>query len=320
MAGIRKGYAVFTKLNGISSPCGKRWMCSSSNTEIASGNTPSVAVFENLSTSKELINNSNLSSLTEITSKLGIRFENLVTCFKISPELCSKTPTAWENCYKEITAYGFSKKSFMRMVTIYPALFKMVENKEFVPAMENWMHCDLGYDNMMVLLATQPQFLAVDRKELEERIPLLKSILKKKKREWYLVKLLRNCPLLMYQDLRDVRAKIDYIEQIMKIDFKKENMAKCHTFNRSLDEIQTRHIFLERAGIYIRPPRTVKGTKLQQAQQPWSKNPFLFKITDTTSENFISKVAPELSVEELDVFREMYKEEINEDSGSDSDD
>ena len=78
-------------------------------------------------------------------------------------------------------------------------------------------------------------------------------------------------------------------------------------------------LFSCRAGIYIQPKK-VKGTKLQQQQQPWSKNPRLAQITDTNDKVFISTIAIGLSVEELEVFREIYKEEMDEESGSDSED
>jgi hypothetical protein len=67
---------------------------------------------------------------------------------------------------------------------------------------------------------------------------------------------------------------------------------------------------LYRAGIYVTPGK-IKGTKVQQRQSPWSKNPSLSHITDSSDEVFISEVASDLTLEELEVFREMYKEELN---------
>ena len=67
-------------------------------------------------------------------------------------------------------------------------------------------------------------------------------------------------------------------------------------------------------------PGRIKGTKLEQKQQPWSKNPRLSDITDTSEEVFISEVAPSLTLEELEVFREMYSEELNKEDESDTED
>jgi hypothetical protein len=72
---------------------------------------------------------------------------------------------------------------------------------------------------------------------------------------------------------------------------------------------------LYRAGIYVTPGKK-KGTEVEQRQTPWSKNPSLSHITDTSDEVFISEVAPDLTLEELEVFREMYIEELNMEDNS----
>jgi hypothetical protein len=67
-------------------------------------------------------------------------------------------------------------------------------------------------------------------------------------------------------------------------------------------------------------PGKIKGTKVEQRQQPWSKNPCLSHITDTSDETFIFQVASDLTLEELEVFREMYSEELNKQDDSESED
>lgn len=67
-------------------------------------------------------------------------------------------------------------------------------------------------------------------------------------------------------------------------------------------------------------PRKNKGTKVEQRQKPWSKNPTLSHITDTSDAVFISEVASDLTLEELEVFCEMYREELNMEDNSENDD
>jgi len=76
---------------------------------------------------------------------------------------------------------------------------------------------------------------------------------------------------------------------------------------------------LFRAGIYVTPGK-IKQTKAEQRQQPWSKNPRLGHITDTSDKEFISKVASDLTLEELEVFREMYSEELDKEDDSENED
>jgi hypothetical protein len=110
--------------------------------------------------------------------------------------------------------------------------------------MAHWMNCQLGYDNVLDLLAACPHFLSISRCELERRIPLLSLLGKSHGKS--VTRLLQSCPNLLYGNWKDVEAKLDYIENVMKIDTKKENLTKCYVFNRTLDEIQTRHMFLQR--------------------------------------------------------------------------
>ena len=246
---MRKLLVVFNKLR--SPPhSGRRLFCnvpsySNKNAEVPFNNLPSISVSETSPVSPhDMMQNPKMVSLLEVTSKLGIRLDNLMSSLKISPELCNVSPKTWENGFKEITSYGFSKKRFMRMITMYPELFKMVENEKFGSAMTSWMNCKLGYDNMLALLAKQPQFLSVPDDKLRERIPLLKAVTKSSSDN--VVRLLRGCPSLLSHDWRVVNAKLDYIEYEMKIDTKKENLSKCYALNRNLEEIKTRHKFLER--------------------------------------------------------------------------
>ncbi|PSN40563.1 hypothetical protein C0J52_10408 [Blattella germanica] len=309
------------RLERILSLSSRKCICSTTNNSTDSKSTsqeipkvPSVKKELNVENFKE---NPKLLSLLEVTSKLGIYFDRLINSLKVSPELLDRSPVTWENTFRELTTYGFSKRDCLKMVTMFPELMKMVEKDELQIAMANWMNCQLGYDNMLDLLANHPNLLSISPSELSQRIPLLFAVTKSRGKN--LTRLLRGCPSLLYSDWREITAKVDYVETVMKIDVNKENLSRCYMFNRSLDDIKTRHAFLERAGIYIRPKK-VKGTKRQQEQQPWSKNPPLNKITDTSDEVFISKVAIGLTLEELEVFKEMYKEELDEISDSDSDD
>ncbi|PNF42486.1 hypothetical protein B7P43_G08733 [Cryptotermes secundus] len=256
-------------------------------------------------------------SLLEMTVKEGVTPSDVINALDISPELLNRSPLQWENCFKELKLYGFTQRHCLSMVAAYPYLFTLLENNELNLSMAQWMNCQLGYDNVLDLLAACPHFLSVTGNELSRRIPLLLSLGKSRGKN--VVKLLQNCPGVLFANWKDVEAKLDYVEKVMKIDTKKENLTKCYMFNRSLDEIQTRHIFLQRAGIYVTPGK-VKGTKVEQRQQPWSKNPSLSHITDTSDEMFISEVAPDLTLEELEVFREMYKEELDMEDNSENED
>lgn len=253
------------------------------------------------------LKNPRVASLLEVTVGEGIRPIDLLDALEKSPELLNKSPLQWENCFKELKSYGFTHRDCFSMISQYPDLITLVEGNGFRVSMTQWINCQLGYDNVLDLLTFCPHYLSISGTELSRRMPLLYSLGKNGKN---VTRLLKNCPSLLHGNWKDIGAKLNYVENVMKINTKEENLSKCYMFNRTVDEIQTRHVFLQRAGIYVTPGK-IKGTKLEQKQQPWSKNPHLSDITDTSEEVFISEVASGLTLEEFEVFREMYSEELN---------
>jgi hypothetical protein len=183
-------------------------------------------------------------SLLEVTVGEGILPNDIINALDISPQLLNKSPLQWEKCFKELKSHGFTQRDCLSMVTAYPDLFTLVDNNELNLSMAQWMNCQLGYDNVLDLLVVCPHFLSVTGNELSRRIPRLSSLGKSRTKN--VTRLLQNCPSLLFGNWKDVEAKLDYVENVMKIDTKKENLTKCYMFNRSLEDIQTRHVFLQR--------------------------------------------------------------------------
>jgi len=189
------------------------------------------------------LKNSSVASLLEVTVGEGIRPIDILDALEKSPELLNKSPLQWENCFKELKSYGFTHRDCFSMISQYPDLITLVEGNGFRVSMTQWINCQLGYDNVLDLLAYCPHYLSISGSELSSRIPLLYSLGRNGKN---VTRLLKNCPSLLYGKWKDIEAKLDYIENVMKIDTKEENLSKCYVFNRTLDEIQTRHVFLQR--------------------------------------------------------------------------
>ncbi|PNF20173.1 hypothetical protein B7P43_G17217 [Cryptotermes secundus] len=143
-------------------------------------------------------------SLLEMTMKEGVTRNDVINDLDILPDLLNRSPLQWENCFKELKLHGYAQRYCLSMVAAYPYLFILVENNEFILSMAHWMDCQLGYDNVLDLLAACCHNVA---------------------------KLRQICPRVLFVNWEDVEIKLDYVE---------------HMFNHSLDEIQTRHIFLQR--------------------------------------------------------------------------
>jgi len=189
------------------------------------------------------LKNPRIASLLEVTAGEGIRPIDILDAVEKSPELLNKSPLQWENCFKELKNYGFTHRDCFSMISQYPDLITLVEANGFRVSMTQWINCQLGYDNVLDLLAYCPHYLSISGSELSSRIPLLYSLGRNGRN---VTRLLKNCPSLLYGKWKDIEAKLNYVENVMKIDTKEENLSKCYMFNRTLDEIQTRHVFLQR--------------------------------------------------------------------------
>jgi hypothetical protein len=185
-----------------------------------------------------------VASLLEVVVGEGIRPIDLLDALEKSPALLNKSQLQWENSFKELKSYGFTHRDCFSMISEYPDLITLVEGKGFRVSMVQWINLQLGYENVLDLLAYCPHYLSISGSELSSRIPVLYSLGRLNGKN--ITRLLKNCPSLLYGNWKDTEAKLDYVMNIMKIDTKEENLSKCYMFNRTLDEIQTRHVFLQR--------------------------------------------------------------------------
>jgi hypothetical protein len=135
-------------------------------------------------------------SLLEVTVKEGITPSDIINALDILPELLSRSPLQWENCFKELKLHGFTQRYCTSMVAAYPYLFTLVENNELNLSVAQWMNCQLGYDSVLDLLAACPQFLSVTGNELSCRIPPLSSLGKSRGKN--VAKLRQDCPSVLF--------------------------------------------------------------------------------------------------------------------------
>lgn len=216
---------------------------------------------------------------------------------KLAPILQSASFDLWKQSHELFINHGLKTTNFLRIVTSNPTILSR-QPRKIIESLENWRSCQFGENLSHLLLTKYPELLDVsDGRKLLKKVTFLKGYLGTNKNVW---KLLMNSPDLIQQNEATIKKKIDYINQTMRIEI--PEIVKSEALSKSLFDIQCRHMFLDRLGMFKpRPPKA-------DPDEP-TKNPRLYKITDTSDKTFATKVA-HVSFEEFEAFEELYRREL----------
>ncbi|XP_049604199.1 transcription termination factor 4, mitochondrial [Syngnathus scovelli] len=116
--------------------------------------------------------------------------------------------------------------------------------------------------------------------------------------------ILRDSPAVMHEDLVQLEYMFQYV--YFRMGIQQAKMVKHKLFRYTLEELRTRHSFLERRGLYHTPDK--KG-------QTVIVNPKLDSILNVDLDTFLEHVA-KASAEEYDVFRKLVVREWKEEEHS----
>ena len=223
--------------------------------------------------------------------------EHIEEAVKASPKLANVSPEMWQKAHDTFLNHGITTNSFLQIVTGNPKIL-MRSPRKIIETFEHWRSCQFGEHFLFLLITKYPFLMDVDDKRvLLKKISFLQSYVSSSKNVW---KLLMNCPTLIEQTEAAIEAKIVYMKETMRIEI--PEIVKSEALNRPLNEIRSRHIFMERLGIF--KPRPLKA----DPNEP-TKNPRLYKITDTSEKTFATKVC-HVSLIEYEVFKELYAREL----------
>jgi len=250
------------------------------------------------------VNTKLVDSLKEmpLASKLGDINELLTE----SPELNNYTPELFQKAYDFLHQEGFKPHVFAYMITQNPKLLTTPHEKLFL-ALSNWRALQFGERDTLTLLERFPELFHLQHsKELTRKIETIKEFVGSGSKTY---KVLLNSPAILNQSLSVVNEKIDYLKNVMYIDA--VEVYKSDVFASDIIAIKTRHIFLERLGIYIRKKKKEEGEI--------SKNPRLCHIYDTSDKRFATKIC-HVTLPEFETFQELYKRELDDEVGEASSD
>lgn len=233
----------------------------------------------------------------ETIAKTGINFnlKHFNEIVRNSPELSSFAPELWKKSFDNLLSEGFDENKFLWMIESNPKLlYKDPTNLH--QQLEDWRSFQFGSKITLELLETHPQLIGIkDIKELNRNIEIIKQFVQTHKN---VAKILINSPTAICDSPKLIQDKIKYFENDMQVEF--TEVVKSSAFSLDLQTIKTRHVFLERLGLYEKKTKKTKDLE--------SKNPKIYQITDTSDKRFATKVCF-VTLDEYETFVELFKKE-----------
>jgi mTERF domain-containing protein len=226
-----------------------------------------------------------------------------------TPELNNFPPTQWDKTFKHLTSLGFKPRKYTYMISQYPKLLSMPEDK-LKESLNHWLNFEFGENETFQLLERFPELLEISNfRKVHDNLTIIKELVGQKNG----YKVLLTTPTIVNESVQNLEEKCDYLRDKMKVD--PVEVYKSDVFSRDIFKIKARHIFMERLGLYVTKK---KRNDDEEGEHTVNKNEKLYKIMDTSDKKFASKVC-HVTLEEYETFEDLYRKELSENDEVDSD-
>ncbi|KFB38705.1 hypothetical protein ZHAS_00006106 [Anopheles sinensis] len=220
------------------------------------------------------------------------------------PELAKYTPDQWQQTHRLLASEGLETEKILSIIGGHPSILTRPTEK-IAESLHCWRSCQFGDSNMKVLMSAHPYLLEyTNHGQLSQRVAFLHSHFETRKNVY---RLFMNAPNLLVEEQRETEEKIDFLMEKMRHEVLE--VVKSCAFSHDLEHLRCRHTFLERLGLF--KPRSLKA----DPNTP-TGNPKLHQITDTSDKRFAVKVAY-VTLEEYEVFQELFRREMSADDYED---
>ncbi|XP_055682234.1 transcription termination factor 4, mitochondrial [Lutzomyia longipalpis] len=219
---------------------------------------------------------------------------------KLNPNLLDYDLRSWQRVLQTLKNQGFPSYMLLPLIVNYPTILHRTP-EQIKLGLDKWHNCQFGERNVMKLVTRYPMLLDIPNDEsfIMSRIASLQEYAETRKNVWTMF---MNSPNLITDKIQLIHPKINYLQSTMRVHL--SEVLKTEVFTRNLFTIRSRHVFLERLGIY-------KAKSIKEDLEEINKNPKLHQIMDTSDKTFATKVAF-ATLEEFEVFKELYSREVNE--------
>uniref|UniRef100_A0A182ITK9 Uncharacterized protein n=1 Tax=Anopheles atroparvus TaxID=41427 RepID=A0A182ITK9_ANOAO len=250
--------------------------------------------------------NSNASKMAEAiaTTLGGVEKASVTELLAAVPELTKYTPAQWNQTHRLLASEGLETEKILSIIGGHPSILVRPTEK-IAESLHCWRSCQFGDANMKVLVSAHPYLLDyTNQGQLAQRVAFLHSHFETRKNVY---RLFLNAPNLLVDEQRVTEEKITFLMETMRHEVLE--VVKSCAFAHDLEHLRCRHTFLERLGLF--KPRSLKA----DPNTP-TGNPKLHQITDTSDKRFAVKVAY-VTLEEYEVFQELFRREMEQDDHDD---
>lgn len=210
-----------------------------------------------------------------------------------------KNPKAVRNVTQTFLKAGFTEENCAKIIDDYPNIL-CIRPKDLEVRLEIWTKCNFSRPQYYQLFVQCPELLEYDDENaIAKRFGQLLSVVATPKNVW---RLLMASPNVLVDDASLILKKIDYVVRKMEADV--TDLVKSGTLGLTLKTIQTRHVLLQRLGLY-------KKRNWKESELSTNKNPRLFRIMDSSDEEFAIKLCG-ISMKEFAAFCDLYERELDE--------
>ncbi|XP_059619096.1 transcription termination factor 4, mitochondrial [Phlebotomus argentipes] len=241
-----------------------------------------------------------IDSLTSMTDG-EINANAIDQTLKLNPKLLEYDLESWRRIVSTFRNQGFPSYMLLPLIVNHPPiLHRSAEQINF--GLDKWNTSQFGERNIMKLITRYPDLLEISKSEkfISDRIGYLQIYAETRKNVFTMI---MNSPCLITDKVHVIDSKIAYLKDTMRVDL--SEVLKSEVFSKTYSKIRTRHTFLDRLGVY-------KQRSYKADARAISTNPKLYQIMDTSDKTFATKIAF-VTLEEYEVFEELYARELRED-------
>ncbi|XP_019398582.1 PREDICTED: transcription termination factor 4, mitochondrial [Crocodylus porosus] len=244
-----------------------------------------------------------LGKLVQSLLDMGFSHTQVVQLFNLQPRLAPQRRLAMAS---ELMLLGLYPNSVLRLLQGSPDMLRM-SVKQLRDRGEHLRQLGLSEGHLKHVLSHCPTIFTLPGKKIDAIVRLFKE--KCLFTAEQVTEILRSCPNVLLKEPSDLEYKFQYV--FFRMGVKHKDVVKSGFFQAPFAVIRSRHVFLERRGLYQTPDK--KG----QTQVINVKLKDIIRLSD---KDFLAQVAC-ASLEEYDVFKKLLaQEEEEEDRDSEDED
>lgn len=210
-----------------------------------------------------------------------------------------KNPKVIHQITQVFLKVGFTEENCTNIIETYPNIL-CIHPKDIENRLEMWTKFQFSRPQYYQLFVQCPELLEFDDENaISKRFSQLMSIVATPKNVW---RLLMSSPNVLIDDSDVILKKIDYVLRKMEADV--TDLVKSGTLGLPLKTIRLRHMLMVRLGLH-------KKRNWKESELSTNKNPRLFRIMDSSDEEFAGKLCG-ISQNEFTAFCDLYERELNE--------